>query len=52
VNTKDRIDEYLAKAKEAEEHASKVKDPDTRQAWLVVAGGYRDLARREGYTGQ
>lgn len=31
-------------AKDAEERAALVKDPQTRDAWLRVAAGYRELA--------
>ena len=40
----DRYDEYVAKAKEAEEQADKATDERTRHAWRKVAAGYRDLA--------
>ena len=40
----DRYDEYVLKAKEAEEQAAQARDELTRQAWTKVAAGYRDLA--------
>jgi hypothetical protein len=35
---------FLAKAKEAEETATNLKDIDTRESWLHVATAYRELA--------
>ena len=40
----DRYDEYVVKAKDAEEQAEKARDEMTRHAWTKVAAGYRDLA--------
>jgi len=44
-------DEYLAKAKEAEDQAAKSHDERSREGWLRIAYGYRDLARNLGYKG-
>ena len=44
-----RLAEYLAKAKEADERAAKASDPLTRQAWEKIAEGYRELIRRADY---
>jgi hypothetical protein len=45
--TKDRKDEFLAKAKEAEEQAEKVIDESNKATWLRIAAGYHDLASRQ-----
>jgi hypothetical protein len=42
-------DEFLAKAKEAEEQAANAPDERSREGWLRIAYGYRDLARANGY---
>ena len=42
-----RREEYLAKAKEAEEKAEKAKDENDKASWLRVAAGYHDLASRQ-----
>jgi len=39
-----RKNQFLAKAKEAEEHAAKAKDPETRDTWLKIAQNYGELA--------
>lgn len=39
--------EYLAKAKEAEEQAERVKDQESNASWLRIAAGYHDLAARQ-----
>ena len=41
-----RRDEFLARAKEAEQRAAKAVEARIRESWLKVAEGYRDLARR------
>jgi hypothetical protein len=38
---------FLAKAKEAEEHAAKAKDEANKASWLRIAAGYHDLASRQ-----
>jgi hypothetical protein len=42
-----RLNEYLAKSREAEEHAAKSKDDCSRKAWKALAEGYRYLAGTE-----
>jgi hypothetical protein len=42
-----RKQEYLAKAKEAEDQAQKSKDEPTKASWLRIAAGYHDLAARQ-----
>ena len=49
MGAKERQDEFLAKAKEAEEQAAKAPDERSREGWLRIAFGYRDLARNNGY---
>lgn len=39
------IDEYLAKAKEAEEHAARSTDPAMKESWLGIALSYRQMAQ-------
>jgi hypothetical protein len=51
VNHKSKQDEFIAKAKEAEEQATKAPDERSREGWLRIAFGYRDLARANGYQG-
>jgi hypothetical protein len=46
MGIRERMAEYLAKAKEAEEQAEKSKDETTKSAWLRIAAGYHDLAAR------
>jgi hypothetical protein len=41
----------LAKAEEAEEQAAKAPDERSREGWLRIAYGYRDLASANGYQG-
>jgi hypothetical protein len=40
--SKGRREEYVAKAKEAEEQAEKVKDEASKASWLRIAAGYHD----------
>ena len=40
-------EEYLAKAKEAEEKAEKAKDEANNASWLRIAAGYHDLASHQ-----
>ena len=49
MENQSKIEEFLAKAKEAEEHAAKAAGGPTRESWLRIAFGYRDLARANGY---
>jgi hypothetical protein len=51
MDRKSKRDEFLAKAKEAEEQAAKAPDERSREGWLRIAYGYRDLARANGYQG-
>jgi hypothetical protein len=44
----ERAAAFLAKAKEAMNHADKAKDPFERDSWLRIAADYRDLARMPG----
>lgn len=39
-----RAEDYLVKAKEAEEMAAKAIDGQIRQSWIRVAQSYRELA--------
>ena len=41
-----RREEFLERAREAEERAAKTPEPGLRESWLKVAEGYRDLARK------
>jgi hypothetical protein len=47
MNGKQRQDDYLAKAKEAEDQAEKVTDEAAKASWLRIAAGYHDLAARQ-----
>ena len=49
MDIKRRQEEFLAKAEEAEEQAAKAPDERSREGWLRIAFGYRDLARANGY---
>ena len=40
-----RKQEFLARAKQAEQEATKAKTADMRDGWLKVALGYRNLAQ-------
>jgi len=46
IGSSARRDEYLAKAKEAEQQAEKAKDEANKASWLRIAAGYHDLASR------
>ena len=48
MNGKARQEDFLAKAKEAEEKAEKSMDESAKSAWLRIAAGYHDLAARQG----
>jgi hypothetical protein len=41
-----RREEFLERARQAEERAEKAVEATIRESWLKVAQGYRDLARR------
>jgi hypothetical protein len=45
---KERREDFLAKAKEAEQQAERVTDEASKAAWLRIAAGYHDLAARQG----
>ena len=45
--SKTKRDEYLSKAKEAEEKAEKAKSESDKASWLRIAAGYHDLAGRQ-----
>jgi hypothetical protein len=47
MGIKERQQEYLAKAKEAEEMAGRAQDETTKSAWRRIAAGYRELAARQ-----
>ena len=51
MNTRQRIEEFLAKARQAEEQASRCKDAQAKRAWEAIAKGYRALARQNEYGG-
>jgi len=40
-----RKKEYLAKAREAEEHAQRTPDRHEKESWLRIAQSYRELAK-------
>lgn len=41
------IEEYLAKAKEAEDQASRCQDQNLKDSWLAMAMSYRKMAQHE-----
>ena len=49
MGNKKLVEEYLAKAKEAEALAASIPDTDTfpKESWLNIARGYRELAQIE-----
>jgi hypothetical protein len=47
MDATNRMNEYLAKSREAEEHAAKSTDDYSRKAWKALAEGYRYLAGSE-----
>jgi hypothetical protein len=51
MSKQSKRDEFLAKAKEAEDQAAKAPDERSREGWLRIAYGYSDLARANGYEG-
>jgi hypothetical protein len=48
VNAKQRREEFVAKAKEAEELAERTSDWHQKESWLRIAREYRELANRQG----
>ena len=48
MNAKQRKEEFLAKAKEAEEVAERTTDSYQKDCWLRIAQEYRELANRQG----
>ena len=46
MRAKERRDEFLAKAKEADDQAEKAKDLESKQSWKRIADSYRELAER------
>jgi hypothetical protein len=50
MGAKERRDEYLAKAKDAQNQANLTKDRYEQESWLRIAESYRELARRQGDT--
>jgi hypothetical protein len=47
MTSQQRRAEYLAKAKDAETNAERVKDEDSKAEWLRIAAGYHALAAKE-----
>jgi hypothetical protein len=47
VATNELLEEYLTKAKEAEDHAFRCRDRDLRESWLRIALSYRHMAQRQ-----
>jgi hypothetical protein len=47
MNGKIRKEEFLAKAKDAEEQAERCSDEASKASWLRIAAGYHDLAARQ-----
>ena len=50
MGAKERRDEYLAKAQDAQNQANLTKDRYEQESWLRIAESYRELARRQGAT--
>jgi len=48
VDKEQRIADFLALAKAADEKAQKAPTPGARDAWRKIAQRYRDLARQTG----
>ncbi len=46
MSTEKRQQEFLNKAKEAEEQAIKVRDPESQATWRKIAKLYRELAKK------
>jgi hypothetical protein len=49
MKNQSKVQEFLAKAEEAELQAAKAAVGPVRESWLRIAFGYRDLARASGY---
>lgn len=47
MDTKQRKEDFLAKAKEADDQAERTSDRYEKESWLRIAKGYRDLANRQ-----
>ena len=47
MGAQERRDDYLAKAKDAEEQAEKATDESNKASWLRIAAGYHDLAAHQ-----
>jgi hypothetical protein len=47
MKSRTRKEEFLAKAKEAEEQAEKTTDETAKASWLRIAAGYHDLAAHQ-----
>lgn len=47
MDAKQRKEDFLAKAKEADDQAERPPDRYERESWLRIAQGYRDLANRQ-----
>lgn len=45
--TADKIEDYLRRAKEAEEFAKSAANPDIKRRWESAASGWRLMAERE-----
>ena len=45
MNKETRRQEFLDKAKDADERAAKAKGPQLRDSWQKIAQTYRDLAK-------
>jgi hypothetical protein len=43
---REHVDYLIEKAREADEHASEVGDPEEKSAWLTVAAFWLNLAER------
>jgi hypothetical protein len=50
VSHLERVQEYLSRAKEAEDQLAKTGDAIARAAWQAIADSYRALARRQGFA--
>ena len=48
MDSKQRRDDLLAKAKEAQEWSERTPDRHEKESWLRIAESYRELARRQG----
>jgi hypothetical protein len=46
MSTEKRQQEFLNKAKEAEEQAIKVREPEGQATWRKIAQLYRELAKK------